>query len=622
MLPKMPNQIRHNKRDVIAFGGLNLTHATNEGEFADSKCITTSGYPWLQTAADMAGGEGEFVTYADEVFVWDGDVYTVQGTKLYKNDTEIGDVTSGLKQMAVVNTKLVIYPDKVYVDMTDDTMHSLIKESHYWTTNTVTHNSVTANGIGNYFAAGDVVDVTGTGMEGKRIVVLTSETNTLTFADNSITLDNPSGRVTVESSVPELDFICSSGNRLWGLCNEDRTIYVSSLGDPTSFFDYTGEGGSWSVAVGSEGDFTGICAFGGSVLAWKENLLHKILGSYPSEYYTVDYPIYGVQKGSDKSLVVINNVLYYKGTYGVYQYGGNRPINISDKLGNGIYTNAVASGDADNYYIGMADPAGEYHLYVYDIKRGLWIKRYDRRMVSSAASNMTAYFISADQFGNNVLFTVSENDRADRNTEWLAEMTEVTESTFNRKGYTKLLVRLDMADYSELKIYAKEDRRAYRKIWEMDNPKHITLLPSHEVAETHELITVAIDKLPSAGDEVVFTCTGFDDASTVWRNRTYPADGNLETWALFAEGSPEPLMVEAVCYINPESEKYKTIEFSVISLEGETISVWMPDGEHNPVTQLVPIRLGRCDRWQMKFEGKGDVTIRAIERNFVTGSEK
>ena len=548
-MPEIDNNIRHYNPKTMVFGGLNLTHDTHDGEFADTKCITTTGYPWLQTVPDSAIDES-FLGLADDVFIWDGDVYTVLTnngeTKLWKNDDEIGAVAPGLKQMAVVNTKLVIYPDKVYVDMTDDTMHSL------------------------------------------------------------------------GTNVPDLDYICASENRLWGVSNADKTIYVSALGDPASFFDYSGDSGSYSVAVGSEGDFTGICAFGGSVLVWKENLLHKVLGSFPSEYYTIDYPIYGVQKGSSKSLVVINNVLYYKGVYGIYQYGGNRPLNISGKLGNGIYTDAVASGDADNYYIGMADPSGAYHLYVYDIKRGLWVKRYDRQMISAATSNMTAYFISPDKYGNNVLYTVSEHERANMNTEWMAELIEVTEDTFDRKGYTKLNVRLDMAEYSTLQIYAKEDRRAYRKIWEMTNPVRKYYVQSQEIDTDHGNIDVQIDTLPEEGDTIVFQCVGFDDFVTTWQKTVWPDNKNLEAEYLIDDNT----VIDAFCYTDPEAPEYGTILIGHRGLNGHTISVWSPDGENNPVTQIVPIRLGRCDRWQLKFEGTGDVTIRGIQKDFVTGSEK
>jgi len=504
-LPKLPNQIRHNKIHTIAFRGLNLTNATQDGEFSDTLGLSTTDYPYLTQIVrrDVQAG----YTAPTDVYVWDGHLYVVDGTDLKKDGTVIGTVTAGQKQMAVINTKLVIYPDKVYVDMTDDTMHSIVTKSETYSSYAITDHSITATGIASAFADGDVVDVTGTGIEGKRIVVMEidADTDTITFVDGAITLGTYSGDLSVKTSTPELDFICSSNNRIWGVCNDDNTVYASALGDPTAFFDYTGESGAYSLAIGSEGDFTGICNYGGGVLVWKENILHKILGNYPSEYYMIDYPVYGVQKGSEKSVVVINNVLFYKGVYGVYQYGGNTPQNISANLGNDIYKNAVAGTDGRKYYVNMQDAAGNYHLYAYDLLHGLWMKEEDGQMPAITNLDQDLYMVK----GGALYKTGASVDPA---LEWTGEFVETTEDTFSRKGYLKTLVRLDMTTGSSLKIYAKEDRRAYREVFAKD-----------------------------AGSEV---------------------------------------------------------------------------------TLLVPIRLGRCDRWQLKFEGVGEVTIRAIGREYVGGSEK
>lgn len=509
-LPKLPKQIRHRNPVTMAFRGLNLTNATQEGEFKDTLGLSTTDYPFLTQIKSRSTISG--YTSPTDIYVWDGHLYVVDGTSLKKDGTTIGTVTTGQKQMAVINTKLVIYPDKKVVDMTTDTVSSLITKNETYSTYTITTNSIQATGIATAFADGDVVDVTGTGISGMHIVVqdVDTDTDTITFVDDAITLGTYSGDLVVKSSVPALDYICSSNNRIWGVCNADNTVYASALGDPTTFFDYTSESGSYSLAIGSDGDFTGICSYGGAVLVWKEEILHKIMGNYPSEYYMVDYPVFGVQKGSEKSLVVINNVLYYKGVFGVYQYGGNTPQNISANLGNGIYKYGVAGTDGRKYYINMRDPAGVYHLYAYDLMHGFWMKEETGQMAAITNKDLDLYFIK-----NGALKKTGSS--VDTTLEWVGEMVETTEDTLSRKGYISLIVRLDMYPSSTLKIYAKEDRRAYRKIWE----------ESRGAADTY-----------------------------------------------------------------------------------------------NPVTELVPIRLGRCDRWQLKLEGVGEVTIRAIGRDHVTGSAK
>lgn len=398
--PKLPymtgnKRIRHENPVTIAFRGLNLTNATQDGEFADTLGLSTTDYPFLTQIKGRNAVTG--YTSPTDIYVWDGHLYVVDGTSLKKDGVSIGTVTAGQKQMAVINTKLVIYPDKKVVDMTTDTVSSLVTKNETYSTYTITTSSIQATGIATAFADGDVVDVTGTGVSGKRIVVqeVDTDTDTITFVDDAITLGTYSGDIVVQTSVPELDFICSSNNRIWGVCNADNTVYASALGDPTSFFDYTSESGSYSLAIGSDGDFTGICSYGGAVLVWKEDILHKILGSYPSEYYMVDYPVFGVQKGSEKSLVVINNILYYKGVFGVYQYGGNTPQNISANLGTGIYKYGVAGTDGRKYYINMQDPAGNYHLYAYDLMHGFWMKEEDGQMVAITNMDQDVFFIKS-----------------------------------------------------------------------------------------------------------------------------------------------------------------------------------------------------------------------------------
>ncbi|MBR3865301.1 MAG: hypothetical protein IKM67_01155, partial [Clostridia bacterium] len=137
-------------------------------------------------------------------------------------------------------------------------------------------------------------------------------------------------RVRVSRHIPDLDYICESENRLWGVSNRTHTIYASALGLPGEFteFDVVSTD-SYAVAVASEDDFTAICAYGGGVCCFKENRLHKMLGSFPAEYYMNEYEIAGVQKGSERSLQIIDEVLYYKGKYGVYAYSGGVPRLIS-----------------------------------------------------------------------------------------------------------------------------------------------------------------------------------------------------------------------------------------------------------------------------------------------------
>ena len=141
------------------------------------------------------------------------------------------------------------------------------------------------------FKAGDAVTLSGcvTHKENDRSILVKEVTGTRLVFDSPVFQEGAeAGTVTVRRIVPDLDFICESGNRLWGVSNKDKTIYASALGDPTNFYIYDGVtvGNSmlsYAVPVGTDGDFTAICAYGSNVLCWKEQCLHKVLGTMPRQ---------------------------------------------------------------------------------------------------------------------------------------------------------------------------------------------------------------------------------------------------------------------------------------------------------------------------------------------------
>ena len=91
--------------------------------------------------------------------------------------------------------------------------------------------------------------------------------------------------ITLERRVPELDFVTEQGNRVWGCSKKENTIYACRLGDPTNWYSYRGiASDSYAVSVGSDGAFTGAASCMGYVLFFKENCIHKLYGSKPSDY--------------------------------------------------------------------------------------------------------------------------------------------------------------------------------------------------------------------------------------------------------------------------------------------------------------------------------------------------
>lgn len=252
--------------------------------------------------------------------VWDG-LIAVQGTDLLCEGKKVGTVSQGEKQFAVVNTRLVIWPDKLSLDLKTLALSAMEAQ----------------------------LECSGGTFE--------------------------TGALTLKRSVPDMDFICESENRLCGCSSRAQTIYASALGDVNNFNVFQGVStDSFAVAVGSQGDFTGCCRLGSSVLFFKQDTLHKMLGSYPAEYCMYSYVLEGVRAGCHKTMQVINEVLFYMGAHGLYAYSGGSPSLISAGFGALENVQGAAGSDGERYYLSCADAAGDWRLLVYDTRAGLWVQ--------------------------------------------------------------------------------------------------------------------------------------------------------------------------------------------------------------------------------------------------------
>ncbi len=206
---------------------------------------------------------------------------------------------------------------------------------------------------------------------------------------------NQTASISVERRLPEMDFVVESGNRIWGCNSEKNEIYASKLGDPKNFESFMGiSTDSYAATVGTDGEFTGAVAFRGYVIFFKEHCIHKIYGQNPPYTVNTSY-IRGVQKGSHKSVQVVNETLYYKSPNGICAFEGGVPVNISEALGGAYYTNAVAGVLGNKYYICLSDKNGERVLFNYDESKAIWHKEDNIDIKEFATHNGNLYFIGA-----------------------------------------------------------------------------------------------------------------------------------------------------------------------------------------------------------------------------------
>jgi len=446
------------KKQIVQFRGVNYSDNAQEGEFSACENLSCRRYPYLsQRRKRVAVGDYASPT---AITAWNRFI-VVDGTSLLCDGTKVGTVTAGEKQFAVVNTKLVIWPDKVYLDMSTLVLHplaaSVTAAGAVFTTNTIT---LTGTALTSSFAVGDCITITGCTVKpaNNKDVVITALTDTvITASADAFTAGTETAAVTFSRRIPALDYICESENRLWGVCSADQTIYASALGDPTNFFVYAGVStDSYAVAVGSAGDFTGICRLSTSVCCWKSNILHKILGSYPAEYALYTYGIAGVQAGSAKSMQVINDVLYYKAPDGVYAYSGGTPSLISSAFGNVRFSQAVAGTDGQRYCVSMHDGSA-WSLLVYDTRTGLWLREDDTKAVDFCLYGGSLYMLSSD----GSVYALDAGTGSET-VSWSAVFAPFYETAHAKKYYSTLYLRLELGAGA----YVSAETRCDGGLWE------------------------------------------------------------------------------------------------------------------------------------------------------------
>lgn len=112
-LPYLKSRKQKTEKQTIAFRGINYGEGVNDGQLSDSRNITAERFPCLspRKARTYAAGY-ENVT---AVYYKDGQ-FLVDGTNLYYDGEVIAQVTEGRKQFVSINSKVVIYPDKILYD--------------------------------------------------------------------------------------------------------------------------------------------------------------------------------------------------------------------------------------------------------------------------------------------------------------------------------------------------------------------------------------------------------------------------------------------------------------------------------------------------------------------------
>lgn len=281
------------------------------------------------------------------------------------------------------------------------------------------------------------------------------------------------GTITFCRKIPELDYVCVSNNRVWG-CHYGKSenegcvneIYACKLGDPKNWYNYMGTAqDSYTLSMGDDGEFTGAYTYQGYPLFFKENNIYKIYGTYPAAYQLVTYDCRGLQKGSGKSLAIVEEYLVYKSTNDICVFDGNYPRSLSAKLGKRIFTDAAAGAFMGKYYVSMKDEDGQAAVYVYDFTSGLWMKDEDLDIEEFIGTKDGELYgrtkVQIMGFGNANDGLGLEKTEAEERVEWYVESGALGQGTPNQRLVSRIAVRASIALDAELRIsvsYDDEDR--------------------------------------------------------------------------------------------------------------------------------------------------------------------
>lgn len=347
-----------------------------------------------------------------------------------------------------------------------------------WTQVAATYVKLYAPQIGLGFKKWDGVNISGlTGeaekFNGTQLVFAVGE-DYLVFAgilkeSVYLTDDGKFKGVTVDRSIPDCDFYTESENRIWG-CKYGMVdgkavneIYACALGDPWNWNQYRGiASDSYAVSLGTDGAFTGASTHCGYPIFFKENCIHKIYGNLPSNYQVLTTNCRGVQKGSHKSIVVVNETLYYKSPRDICAYDGTLPASISSALGNEMYIDAVAGAFENKYYISMKDFENVWHLFVYDTVKGIWHREDNTHALGFATVRNNFYWYDADK-KRLISTTDDEEATVEEDVSWSVETGVMGYDLPDNKYNSRFNIRMMIEQGSCADIYLQYDSNG---IWE------------------------------------------------------------------------------------------------------------------------------------------------------------
>lgn len=524
-----------NRSITTDFRGLNLSQGIGDGEWAWMQNMDTREYPAVarrQKRVHVATLNKPNGLCATDRLCF------VDGVKFYYNGFYYGDVEDSEKTLVPMGAKIAIFPDKKLFDTTTfsftdmeqknvssgtvrvtlakgdgtpygeyteggtapenpengqlwlDTsgdapvMKTWSEAQGLWVAEATTYVLVSATGLGQGLKALDGVTVSGleeAGLNGDWILTDAGPDYILFTGILQKTLTQ-TGEVRVERTCPEMDFVVEKDNRLWGCSSADHEIYCCKLGDPTNWRAYQGVAtDSYAVTVGTPGPFTGAAVSGSAVIFFKENCLHRVYGTQPSNFTVYVDNLRGVQQGCHKSAVRVNEYLYYKSVFDVCVYADSEVAGISAALGTESYKNAVAGVCGNRLYLSMEDQEGAWQLLVYDTAAGVWTREDGTHALGFASCLTETFMLRADgelyallpgEYNKDFFmvgsdYTVYAQEETDEEVSWELRTGEILRELPDHKYIGKIQLYLELDPGARAEVALRRDGGAWEKVQEL-----------------------------------------------------------------------------------------------------------------------------------------------------------
>ena len=524
-----------NRSITTDFRGLNLSQGIGDGEWAWMQNMDTREYPAVarrQKRVHVATLNKPNGLCATDRLCF------VDGVKFYYNGFYYGDVEDSEKTLVPMGAKIAIFPDKKLFDTTtlsftdmeqknvssgtvsvtlakgDGTPYGEYTEGDtapenpengqlwldtsgdapvmktwseaqgLWVAEATTYVLVSATGLGQGLKALDGVTVSGleeSGLNGDWILT-DAGPDYILFTGILQKALTQAGEVRVERTCPEMDFVVEKDNRLWGCSSADHEIYCCKLGDPTNWRAYQGVAtDSYAVTVGTPGPFTGAAVSGSAVIFFKENCLHRVYGTQPSNFTVYVDNLRGVQQGCHKSAVRVNEYLYYKSVFDVCVYADSEVAGISAALGTESYKNAVAGVCGNRLYLSMEDQEGAWQLLVYDTAAGVWTREDGTHALGFASCLTETFMLRADgelyallpgEYNKDFFmvgsdYTVYAQEETDEEVRWELRTGEILRELPDHKYIGKIQLYLELDPGARAEVALRRDGGAWEKVQEL-----------------------------------------------------------------------------------------------------------------------------------------------------------